>query len=109
MKDIYSDVDHWSTAYLWNVTEPFPEVDIHRPFSILTGIEVNQAFRRNGYASRLLSRICEDADEERVILVLSIQPDGSRDSLTYAELLRWYSGRGFRVTHIPGVMKREPQ
>ena len=78
---------------------------------MLTGIEVHRLNRHNGVASRLLKEVLDDADHEGVRMVLGVSPDGSKDSLTYDELERWYARNGF--VHDEGddtnIMRREPK
>jgi ribosomal protein S18 acetylase RimI-like enzyme len=109
MKDAYVDIEHWASAMLWKVDFPLPEVGLAPPYYILSRIEVNQAFRHQGYASSLLRKVCDDADEEQVTLALIIEPDGTLYSRSYHELYEWYYRYGFRPMPLVGFMKRVPE
>lgn len=75
--------------------------------AIITRIEVHKKFRGNGYASRMMERVCEDADEEGYLLLLSIEPDGT--GLTFEQLREWYERMGFVEHRESGAMERLPR
>lgn len=85
---------------------------------VLTRIETRAQARGNRLASKLLARICEEADQEGVELWLEVVPDGSPGGLTKKQLTAWYSRYGFlpsfrhggwfmcRVPHRPQRRRR---
>jgi GNAT superfamily N-acetyltransferase len=76
---------------------------------IIERISVRPTLRGQGIASRLLDRVCADADAEGVVLTLLVQPEGGRRSMTYGELMRWYARRGFVcVRGDESLMRRKP-
>ncbi|MFD5451626.1 MULTISPECIES: GNAT family N-acetyltransferase [Streptomyces] len=63
--------------------------------AIVSSVRVLEAKRGNGYARALMAKVLEDADREGVALYLGIEPDGTRDALTYTQLREWYERCGF--------------
>jgi GNAT superfamily N-acetyltransferase len=55
-------------------------------------ISVPVSWRGQGYGSKLLKMITDDADREKVILSLAILPSGG---LNYEQLQAWYERNGF--------------
>lgn len=101
MKGTYSDIDHWSTVDL---------IDIGIGY-LITRVEVMKQFRGKGHASRLLGKVIEDADREGVTLHLSVEPDGSEESIDEKGLLQWYDKLGFKAVLDPNdhlSLSREP-
>lgn len=63
-----------------------------RRYYVVTNIRVMDKYRGQGYGSKVLNLICEDADRENVTLFL--EPVAS-DGLTQKELVAWYERHGF--------------
>jgi|tagenome__1003787_1003787.scaffolds.fasta_scaffold20971214_6 ribosomal protein S18 acetylase RimI-like enzyme len=75
---------------------------------IVTQVAVRPEHRGKGAASRLLDKVCEAADHERVRLLLSVDPDGT--GLSASALRSFYARRGFVAMNEEGaVMIREPE
>ena len=66
--------------------------------------------RGKGYASEVLQKICDIADEFQVTLVLTPVPFGKdkKEILTTSQLIKWYKKYGFVKYHIED-MKRQPK
>jgi GNAT superfamily N-acetyltransferase len=82
---------------------------IHGPdFALITGVEVWPPFRRKGYAKHWLKKVCEDADAEQMILLLSCTPQ--EDDVDFDRLWAFYETLGF-VEHPIGAetMQRNPR
>jgi len=101
MKTIYADPIHWTTINLMDM----PGLDGW----LITGVHTQPRFRGNGYASDLLDRVCQDADEEHVRLFLEISPDGT--GLNDAALDAFYRKHGFQEWEDgdEGSRVREPR
>jgi ribosomal protein S18 acetylase RimI-like enzyme len=102
MHHTYYDVENWATANLMycgsrNNVQTW----------MLSSIEVNQKFRGNGVASRLLKRATDAADKEGTVLILGVQPDGT--GLGYDALQAWYERNGFVMNEDEAYMIREPR
>jgi len=102
MKTIYADPVHWTTINLMDLTK---QIDGW----LITGVQVQAAFRGNGYASDLLDKVCQDADDEGVKLFLEISPDGT--GLSDAALDAFYRKHGFEEWEDgdEGSRVREPR
>jgi GNAT superfamily N-acetyltransferase len=74
----------------------------------VAAVRTPKAFRRQGLATSLMQRMCEDADAEGAVLTLAIVPDHFGDSLDYHQLHNWYAKFGFKPTHGNGML-REPR
>jgi GNAT superfamily N-acetyltransferase len=74
-------------------------------YVLLTWIGVGRFHRGKGYGSKMLKRICDEADQEGVTLIASVQPDPG--ALTEHQLFSWYLRYGFE--RWQGGVKREPQ
>lgn len=98
MKTCYVDYEHHGIADLVAPGELWTDWTITR-------INIPEKSRGNGYGSRLLRRITDDADAEVVKLVLEPFPSGPLD---YDALVAWYTRHGFRMTRH-GYMLREPK
>lgn len=73
----------------------------------ITRINVPSEHRSKGLGSKLLGRICADADREAVSLSLEILPSGP---LSYEDLQRWYVRYGFRRSgKFHGILIRRPR
>jgi len=71
----------------------------------ITRINVPAKHRGQGYGSKLLRQILEEADAEGVTLQLEISPS---DGLNYGQLWDWYKRHGF-MRHESGYMRRRPR
>ena len=89
MKTTYADPVHWATVTLMDITNSDADG------WLITGVQVQARFRGQGYASDLLDRVCQDADEEGVKLFLEIAPDGT--GLDEAVLDAFYRRHGFEA------------
>lgn len=70
-------------------------------------VNVPVTFRGKGHASTLLRKILFDADFERKMLYLFVQPSGGLD---FEELVRWYGRHGFLdCSTMHGYMIRQPK
>lgn len=81
MRHIYSDI---------------PTLTVIHTMEMLDGLvitSIGTRTRGQGYASRLLKTVTDEADTEGVILYLSIEPDGT--GLDEDQLRAWYSRNGF--------------
>lgn len=96
MKTCYVDTEHRAIADL------VPPYELTEGWTI-TRINVPTASRGHGVASRLLNRICQDADRERVSLWLEVV---ASDGLDYSALCAWYQRHGFTDTSL-GYLVRE--
>jgi GNAT superfamily N-acetyltransferase len=67
-------------------------------------INVPAKYRGQGLGSKLLAKICEDADRESVTLELTVYASGP---LSTGDLIAWYKRYGFR--EYQGFMRREPR
>lgn len=107
MKDSYVDVEHWATISLM----PWV-VDGRANEWLITGVNVQYAFRGQGWASRLFDQVVADADAEGATLILNVDPDGT--GLGLHELRAFYGRRDFRPwgpdpEHIENGMRRDPR
>lgn len=64
---------------------------------IITRINVPKEFRNKGVASKLLQRVLDEADKEKINLWLEIS---ASDGLNYDQLEAWYKRHGFKGTTI---------
>lgn len=72
-----------------------------------TRVNVNYKHRNKGMGTKLMSRLCELADEKGYTLELGVSPDMSDNGLDYNELVDWYSEFGFReIDNLPSIMVR---
>lgn len=76
-------------------------VDYYGRGRIITRINVPVAHRGQGYATKLLNLITDDADNEGVTLFLEISPS---DGLGYYQLLGMYKRHGFQEWN--GIFRR---
>lgn len=73
----------------------------------ITRINIPEVFRGQGFGTKLLQQILDEADKEQVILSLEILPSGPLD---YEQLRDWYFRHGFyELRSIPGVYCRNPK
>src|SRR6059058_2728528 len=78
--------------------------------ALITRIEVHEPFRGKGYASEMMKEVIKDADEQGVILFLTVDSDGT--GLGNLELRRWYFRLGFQRfagTEMFGALFRLPK
>jgi GNAT superfamily N-acetyltransferase len=71
----------------------------------ITRIIVPLGHRKRGVGTRLLQRVCDDADEQGVSLTL--EPVPSDPTFSKRKLIAWYKKFGFKHAGF-GVMRREP-
>lgn len=99
MRDGYYNMEHGATVDLIKSSDS--------SLVIITRIMVTAQQRGKGYARELMERVIEDADEEGVLLMLSVEADpGGLDEKT---LKAWYTRLGFEI--LPGsdtTMVRRP-
>lgn len=102
MRDTYVNVKEGAVVHLMGITGD--------KAWILTSIGVSRPSNRGkGAASRLLNVVTADADAEDVLLVLSVEPDGT-DGLGFHELIAFYERHGFiSLEHGEGMMYRNPR
>ena len=61
-----------------------------------------------GHASKLLKQVCQEADKNKVILMVLVDP--FEDGLSKQELRDWYSRLGFDILQeTPTIMTRMPE
>lgn len=61
---------------------------------------------RKGHATALMTRLCAEADEARITLLLT--PKAFQDGMTDVQLMKWYARFGFTaIQHDPVVMARQ--
>lgn len=72
---------------------------------------VEQGERNKGYATRLLRKVCQEADEANIVLMLFAdpfehdEPNPDHTGLTMEQLVEFYNRFGFAVTQVtPNVM-----
>lgn len=63
-----------------------------KEYFVITRINVMERYRGQGYGSKILNMILEDADKEGVVLFLEPTPSGG---LSEKELKAWYERHGF--------------
>lgn len=67
--------------------------DYARPTYVITRVNVPERYRGQGHGSALLRQVCDDADRERVVLILEVSSYGDMDN---EQLRRWYYRYWFR-------------
>lgn len=72
---------------------------------VLNRINVPGPARGNGYGSKLLKMVTDNADEEGVTLILGPEPSGPLD---FDALVAWYQRNGFQWTRSGACMERKP-
>jgi hypothetical protein len=72
----------------------------------LTKLETPVEHRKNGDATALLHAICDEADTQRLVLLLHVEPFGDAD-MGSSQLEAWYEKFGFMVIQPePKLMAR---
>lgn len=61
--------------------------------------------RNRGYGAKILRQVCEEADKENTVLVLSVKPDPGID---FDRLVRLYERNSFEMVE-PTCMERAPK
>src|SRR5215207_9074918 len=84
--------------------------DLHQPGELFPGwtisrINVPPEFRGQGYGTKLLQMILDDADKEGLNLYLVASSSGA---FTDRELEEWYTRHGFHIRDSYGTMRRRP-
>lgn len=83
------------------------ETDVWGPNTcMISRINVPMPARGLGVGTKLLRQILDDADAERVTLVLGPSPS---DGLDFDQLVAWYQRHGFSWTRSGAMMERLPQ
>lgn len=73
----------------------------------ITNVYTSEAKRGHGDASKLLKQVCDEADKERIVLMLIPKPFD--DGLDELRLMAWYSRHGFMaIQDKPMLMARQP-
>ena len=82
----------------------------------LCNFMVEKAEQNKGYGARLLRKVCAEADEAGITLVLWARPYGEEPPRNQAELVEWYNRFGFAIiqaddaavlmARMPGVAER---
>ena len=80
-------------------------MEVGQSLYLLTRINVPQEHRGKGIGSKILDKVCLEADEEQAVLELHPVPSGG---LTKTQLVKWYKRRGF-VSERSGVLRRYPK
>lgn len=71
-------------------------------------VRTDPAYRNKRYAKSMLSSVCNEADWDKTLLVLSPEPYDNCP-LTAEQLEAWYAKRGFvRIQDDPVLMCRDP-
>jgi GNAT superfamily N-acetyltransferase len=91
MKHMYSSTDPLdgsvaSMVYLMTTTKDKP--------TLVTHIWTRPDLHGKGFARELFNQVLKDADDENVVLMLSITPDPG--GMSYEQLHDWYLRCGFR-------------
>lgn len=114
MKETYylqDGSDYGTITVLAYLTHDF-ESTAEKPRYMLNRIEVASGTpTHQGWGTKLLQQICDDADKEQVELILGVSPD---DDQWFWPLARWYDRFHFRMhrdklTPVFNVMLRKPQ
>jgi len=72
-------------------------------------VHTSQGAQGHGNATELLQRVCDEADEARITLVLFPNPYGEDIALSRGQLIKWYAGLGFElIQQEPPMMARIP-
>ena len=75
----------------------------------LVKLNVPTEDRKKGYATALLHKVCEQADEASVLLFINVQPYGDIE-LSKGQLEAWYRRFGFEtIQDEPRLMARPNQ
>ena len=75
----------------------------------LTKVHTPAAEQGTGHATELLRRVCDEADQAGLVLVLWPRPYGDDIALSAGQLRDWYAKFGFRVIQPdPPLMARAP-
>lgn len=83
MKSPYIDHQSWAIVDVSEIGDLLYEVN---------RINVPRRWRGRGIARKLVTKVLEDADREKITLVLDINPYGDMD---YKALKAWYERLGF--------------
>lgn len=76
----------------------------------ITKLEVLASEQNKGYGTSLMHKVCREADEANMVLVLWPMPFGDNISLSKGQLAGWYEARfGFQaIQPEPLLMARMP-
>lgn len=102
MKERYEN-EHASCRVVMNPELPFHLSEVRE----VVDVQTDEDARRQGYATQLLQAVCEDADIERTVLILTPKPfkDGPMEE---AALSAWYERFGFvQIQKKPALMARQ--
>ena len=77
------------------------------PGWLLVGVGTVRGMRGRGYADEMMKEVLFDADRDRAVLYLSVDPDPDTD---YDRLTAWYKRLGFEhiLEEDPNAMARLP-
>lgn len=89
MRDGYYDMVHGAQV---DLLPSLAKMDDN--IAIVTRIIVPKGRRGHGYASKLMEKVLNDADEEGCMLVLAVE--SYDDGLTNEQLADWYERLGFK-------------
>jgi GNAT superfamily N-acetyltransferase len=64
---------------------------------------VNKKIRNKGYANQLLVEVCKWADQEKINILIDINPYGD---LNYDQLLRFYQKFGFKLNKNKQLIRK---
>ena len=86
--------------------------DYHPSAAYISRVSVPSKFQGAGVGSRLMSRVCADADATETHLMLQPRPYGRPGEIGYRALTDWYRSFGFTHVSAPdryeGHMMRAP-
>lgn len=76
----------------------------------ITKVHTQADQQQEGHATALLRKVCAEADEAGITLILWPRPYGDEIALSQAQLIRWYARTfGFRqIQAEPPMMARAP-
>lgn len=66
----------------------------------IINFQVEKDEQNKGYGARLLRKVCKEADEAGMVLVLWAKPYGEDAPLDQAKLVEWYNRFGFAVIQV---------
>jgi GNAT superfamily N-acetyltransferase len=86
--------------------------EYHPTAAYISRVSVPSKYQGAGVGSRLVSRVCADADALKIALMLVPRPYGRDGEIEHRELVSWYRRFGFadvpHRTRYEGHMLREP-
>lgn len=77
---------------------PALPIAMHKTVREVTGVETPVAHQRKGLATALMRKVCREADNAGIALVLNPHPWGDNQGMTTQQLEDWYARSfGFKV------------